>query len=92
LIDIENIFAEGFDYKGHLSAPMRTVWGDRELVADIYHSQGNEAFEKENLPEALKNYKKAINLNPNYQKAHFNLSILLDKIKMEKRKAVEDRN
>ncbi|MBW1902022.1 MAG: tetratricopeptide repeat protein [Deltaproteobacteria bacterium] len=82
-IDIENIFAEGFDYKGHLNTPMRTVWGDRELVADIYHSQGNESFEKEDFQAALKNYKRAINLNPSYQKAHFNLSILLDKMKKQ---------
>jgi len=79
-IDVENILADGFDYKGHLNTPMRTVWGDRELVADIYHSQGNESFEKEDLSTALKNYKRAINMNPSYQKAHFNLSILLDKI------------
>jgi hypothetical protein len=42
LIDIENILLDGFDYKGHLDHPSRTRWGDRELVADIYHSLGNE--------------------------------------------------
>ncbi len=83
IIDIENIFAEGFDYKGHLNAPMRTVWGDRELVADIYHSRGNESFEKEDFSGALENYKRAVNLNPKYQRAHFNITILLDRMKME---------
>jgi hypothetical protein len=39
-IDIENILPNGFDYKGHLDDPLRTRWGDKELVADIYHSNG----------------------------------------------------
>ncbi len=84
MIDIENILGDGFDYKGHINAPTRTVWGDKELVADVYHSQGNEFFEKGKFSEALKNYKMAITLNPQYDKAHFNVAILLDKMRMEK--------
>jgi tetratricopeptide (TPR) repeat protein len=79
MIDIENILPDGFDYKGHLDNPSRTTWGDKELAADIYHSLGNECFEKEELTEALKNYEMAIRLNPQYEKAHLNRAILLDK-------------
>jgi hypothetical protein len=79
-IDIENIFPDGFDFKGHLNDPSRTRWGDRELVADIYHSLGNECFEKGELTEALKNYDMVIQLNPLYKKARLNKVILMDKI------------
>jgi tetratricopeptide (TPR) repeat protein len=79
-IDIENILPDGFDYKGHLNNPSRTKWGDKELVADIYHSIGNELFPKSKFAEALENYEKALRLNPRYEKAHLNKAILLDKM------------
>ena len=79
-IDIENILPGGFDYKGHLNNPSRTKWGDKELVADIYHSLGNEYFEKGELAKALNNYEMAIKLNPQYEKAHLNKAILMDKL------------
>jgi len=79
-IDIENILPGGFDYKGHLGNPSRTRWGDQELVADIYHSMGNECFERGEFPESLKNYEMAIRLNPRYEKARLNKAILLDRI------------
>jgi len=84
LIDIENILPDGFDYKGHLGHPSRKRWGDRELVADIYHSLGNEYFGKGEWIGALKNYEMAIDLNPHYKKAHLNKAILLDKMAREK--------
>ena len=80
LIDIENILPYGFDYKGHLNNPLRTRWGDRELVADIYLSLGNEFFKKDEFIEALKNYNMAIHLNPQYEKARLNKAILLEKM------------
>ena len=80
-IDIENILPKGFDYKGHLKNPSRTRWGDRELVADIYHSLGNEFFEMGKLRDALKNYDRAITLSPAYEKAQLNKLIVIDKIK-----------
>jgi len=83
-IDIENILPDGFDYKGHLDDPSRIRWGDRELVADIYHSQGNELYEKGDYIEALKSYDRAIDLNPLYEKARLNKAILLDRMGMEK--------
>jgi len=86
MIDVENIFPDGFDYKGHLNNPSRTRWGDRELVADIYHSLGNEFFNKGELNKALGNYNIAIHLNPNYEKAHLNKAILLGKMESEKRR------
>jgi tetratricopeptide (TPR) repeat protein len=81
-IDVENILPEGFDYKGHLGNLSRTKWGDKELVADIYHSLGNECFEKGKLDEALGHYEKAIKLNPQYEKALLNRAILMDRLGM----------
>jgi len=86
LIDIDNILPDGFDYRGHLHNPSRTRWGDKELVADIYHSMGNEEFEKGNYEKALKGYNEAIRLNPAYEKAHLNRVILLDRQNMGKRR------
>ena len=83
VIDIENILPDGFDYKGHLGDPSRTRWGDRELVADIYHSQGNEWYERGEYDKALANYDMAIRLNPRYEKAHLNKAILLEKLRIE---------
>ncbi len=80
VIDVENILPDGFDYKGHHTHPARTEWGDRELIADIYHSMANEHFEKGNLVEALRNYDRAIRFNPRYEKVHLNKAILLDKM------------
>ena len=79
-IDIENILPDGFDYKGHLGNPSRKRWGDRELVADIYHSLGNEYFEKGEWTEALKNYEMSIHLNPHHEKTHLDKTILFDKM------------
>jgi len=79
-IDVENILPDGFDYRGYHAHPARTLWGDRELIADIYHSVANELFEKGDFVEALKNYNIAITFNPQYEKAHVNRAILLDKM------------
>ena len=78
-IHIENILENGFDYKGHHNKSMITKWGDRELVADIYHSRGNEYFQNEAYDNALKCYNQAIYLNPQYEKAQLNKVILMDK-------------
>jgi len=80
VIDVENILPDGFDYRGHYTHPARIRWTDRELVADIYHSVANELFGKGNFVEALKNYAIAIAYNPQYEKAHLNKAILLDKM------------
>jgi tetratricopeptide (TPR) repeat protein len=80
IIDVENILPDGFDYGGHHTHPARTGWGDQELISDVYHSVANELFEKGNFVEALKNYNRAISLSPQYEKAHLNKAILLDKI------------
>lgn len=79
-IDIENILAEGFDYTRHKDNPSRTLWGDRELVADIYHSTGNEYFEKGVFSEALRSYEKALELYPDYDRAALNRVIVLDRM------------
>lgn len=80
-IHIENIFQQGFDYKGHLKNPSATRWEDWEVVADIYHSFGNELFERGEFTKALTNYDKAIELNPLYEKAKLNKLVLMDKIR-----------
>ena len=79
-IYIENIFKQGFDYKGHLDNPSGKKWGDQEIVADIYHSLGNELFEKGEHIGALRNYEMAVSLNPGYEKALHNKAILVDKL------------
>jgi tetratricopeptide (TPR) repeat protein len=88
MIDVENILPNGFDYKGHLNHPARTRWGDKELVADIYLSLGNEFFEKGEFAKALKNYNVALKLNPKYEKANLNKAILVGKIRDKKDKVI----
>ena len=85
LIDIENISPGGFDYGGHLNNSSRTFWGDMELISDIYHSLGNESFEKGELPVALNYYDMAINLSPKHEKGRLNRAILLDRMEIEKK-------
>jgi tetratricopeptide (TPR) repeat protein len=85
--DIENILPDGFNYSGHLDDPSRTKWSDKELVADIYHSLGNECFEKGKLSEALINYEMAIKLNAQYETARLNKLILLEKMGKKEGKA-----
>ncbi|MBW1815772.1 MAG: hypothetical protein JRJ60_01280 [Deltaproteobacteria bacterium] len=79
-IDIEHIFSDGFDYKGHLKRTDRTVWGDMELVADLYHSAANECFDRGAFTQALTQYNRSIQLNPEYEKAIVNRAILLDQM------------
>jgi hypothetical protein len=83
MIDVENIFPDGFGYKGHEKDPSRVTWGDKELVADIFQSSGTELFEKGELGEALKNYESALKLNSRYEKARLNRAILLDRMEPE---------
>ncbi len=85
-VDIENTFPDGFDYKGHRSESSRIIWGDRELVADIYHSAGNELFENGQFSEALINYNRALELNPEYERARLNKVILLDRVSNKPKK------
>ena len=80
IMDIENSLSRGFGYKGHLKDPSRHLWGDRELVADIYLSQGNDSFELGNYAKALASYDAATSLNPHYERALLNRAIVLDKM------------
>ena len=84
-IDIENVLPEGFDYRGHSKEPSRTIWNDNELVADIYHSVGNELFTEGKFQEALGSYEKALELNPRYERAMLNRAILLDRINIQEK-------
>ncbi|MDY6893428.1 MAG: tetratricopeptide repeat protein [Chloroflexota bacterium] len=76
-IDVENIVPHGFDFREHLNNPQRKLWGNTGLIADIYHSIGNQLMEANNLEEAVQHYSKAIRLNPNYAKAYLNRGIAL---------------
>ena len=76
-IDIDNIFSNGFDFKDHLDNPERVLWGNSELIADIYHSIGWALHEQGKLDSAILNYSKAIRLNPKYAKAYLNRGIAL---------------
>ena len=79
-IDIENIFPNGFDYQGHRNALGRDEWTDREIIADIYHSLGNELLESGKKRPAIESYEKAIALNPEYTKALLNKGIALTEL------------
>jgi tetratricopeptide (TPR) repeat protein len=79
-IQIENILPGGFDYKGHLHDPSAERWGPKELVADIYHSRGNELFKRGQFGRALENYNTALKLNPQYESARMNKAILKDRM------------
>jgi tetratricopeptide (TPR) repeat protein len=76
-IDIENIFINGFEYHAHRNAPSREEWGDRELIADIYASVGNDLFAARKMNRAIENYEKAIQLNPRYNRPLLNKGIAL---------------
>jgi tetratricopeptide (TPR) repeat protein len=78
--DVENVLADGFDYKGYKENPHRVEWGDKELVGDIYQSVGTETFQREEFREALRNYDLALKFNPGYEKARLNRAILLDRM------------
>ena len=82
MIEIENIIPEGFNYKGHRDNPTRSRWClDQHLVADIYLSRGNELFDEGRFAQALTQYEMAIQLNPQYEKAHINKVIALQTLK-----------
>jgi len=77
VIDIENIFPDGFNYRGHPCTEQRGEWGDRELVADIYHSVGNDLFASGKLERSIESYDRALKLHPGYNRAHLNKGIAL---------------
>lgn len=81
-IQIENILPHGFNYKGHLHDPSAERWGPEELVADIYHSTGNELFKQGRFSLALKSYKRALKLNPQYETARLNKAIVQDRMNL----------
>ena len=82
-IDIDNIFSNGFDSKDHLDNPERVLWGNPELISDIYHSIGWALHEQGKLDNAILNYSKAIRLNPKYAKAYLNRGIALSMLGRE---------
>ncbi len=75
--DVEHVFPHGFGYEGHLGNPGRIMWGDAELVGDIYHSAGREMHEEGRLDEAVGAYTRALILNPNHTTARINRGLAL---------------
>lgn len=76
-IDIENIFPDGFDYRAHRQARDRIEWGDRELIADMYNSNGNELAASGDWKGAIDNYDKALMLYPEHSRARLNKGLAL---------------
>lgn len=76
-IAVENIFPHGFDYAGHQGVAGMIVWGNRELVAEVFAARGNELFEGDRLQEALECYRTAIRLNGRHPSAYLNLGTVL---------------
>jgi len=76
-IDIENILPDGFDYRAHRKARDRIEWGDRELTADMYNSNGNELAASGDWGKAIENYDKSLMLYPQYNRARLNKGIAL---------------
>jgi tetratricopeptide (TPR) repeat protein len=76
-IDVENILPGGFDYRGHHGIAGREEWGDRQLIADLYHSMGTAYFERGRYEYAVALYEKALRLHPGYVRAHLNRGMAL---------------
>ncbi|MBW1996468.1 MAG: tetratricopeptide repeat protein [Deltaproteobacteria bacterium] len=85
ILDVENVLPWGFGYKGHIANHYRVIWDNRELVADLYLSMGNEFFNESHLDEAEAAYEMALRLNPRHEKARLNRVILMDKRTSETR-------
>jgi len=79
-LDVENILPQGFDYPGHRGSPGRQVWGDEELLADVYTSAGNEALERGQVALAVAELDRALALNPGYRTARHNRAVALLKL------------
>jgi len=77
VVDIENVFPNGFDYPGHLNPSERHFWNDQELIADVYNSMGNDLFASGKKSRAIECYDKAIVLNPGYKKPYLNKGMAL---------------
>lgn len=82
-VQVENILADGFNYKNH-ALEKQVIWSSRGLVADIYNSMGTESFLKGKLETAMSCYEKALSLNPEYMKAKLNMGLTLIQLGKEK--------
>lgn len=76
-IDVEHMFPHGFDYGGHRNHPRRQLWGNKELVADVYHSMGNRFFRRGELHKAIHHYDEGIRLNPTHTTLRLNKGLAL---------------
>ena len=79
-VDIEHVSADGFNYSEHRDNPGREIWGDNELIADIYLSRGNILFEARKWLDAILCYNMALELNPKYEKAELNRAMAVSQV------------
>ncbi|MDO8635153.1 MAG: tetratricopeptide repeat protein [Dehalococcoidia bacterium] len=79
-VDIEHISADGFNQTEHLDNPERELWGDDELIADIYLSRGNILFDARKWLDAIICYNMALEINPKYQKAGLNRAMAVSQV------------
>jgi len=76
-IDVEHASPGGYDFEDKRPRFERIWWSGRELVADIYHSEGNLLFHEGKLEEAVAAYDNSLLLNPRYTKAYINAAATL---------------
>lgn len=75
-VDIENVFAHGFDYRSHRANSGRVEWDNGDLIAELLSAVGNEEFEAGNLGKALRSYEAALYLSPSNKTAELNRLIV----------------
>jgi hypothetical protein len=76
-LDIEHVFPNGFDFRGHLDNPSREEWSEKDLVAETYVADGNFCFYSHHFPGALDKYDSALALRPDSYKALVNRGTVL---------------
>ena len=77
-----DFYAEG-NYEGAIEGYQSIINTDN-ISTDIYYNLGNCYYKKDNIPEAILNYEKALKLKPDNEDALFNLAmankLTIDKI------------
>ncbi|MBI4333738.1 MAG: tetratricopeptide repeat protein [Chloroflexi bacterium] len=75
-VEVEHMFPGGYDCFRDFGG-LKARWGDGELVADVYLSEGNVLFDRGQVDAALECYRRSLALNPGYRKACINAAMAL---------------